>query len=160
MITGGLILFLAALSFTRKGENRYSILVFAALCGLFQYASDNLGESWGYAYYLGAAVTDLLIILAISNTTKPTQTIINLQKLALWFIYVNAFGWVIYELYYPPVIYDALSLALFISVIIISIKKGGGNVGIFSNNRNDLAFYCGYIRSHSEMQSNKEKSSP
>ena len=157
MITGGLILFLAVLSFTRKGENRYSILVFAALCGLFQFASDNLGESWGYAYYLGAAVTDLLIILAISNTAKPTQTIINLQKLALWFIYVNCFGWVIYELYYPPMVYDALSLALFVSVIIISIKKGGNNVGIFANFSNDSAIYCGYTSSNSQMQRNKEK---
>lgn len=157
MITGGLILFLAVLSFTRKGEDRYSILVFAALCGLFQFASDNLGESWGYAYYLGAAITDLLIILAISNTTRPTPTIINLQKIALWFIYTNFFGWIIYELYYPPMVYDALCLALFISVIICAIKKGGSNVGILADNRNDLAVYCGYNSSNSTMQIDREK---
>jgi len=157
VITGGLILLLAVLSFTRKGENRYSILVFAALCGLFQYASDNLGESWGYVYYLGAAIADLVIILAISNPIKPTITIINLQKIALWFIYANLFGWIIYELYYPPMVYDAICLALFISVIICAIKKGGNNVGYFADSRYDPSVYCSYNSSNSKMQSDKEK---
>jgi len=157
MITGALILFLAVLSFTRHSENRYSILVFAAICGLFQFASDNLGESWGYVYYLGAAIADLLIIIAISKPVKISATIINLQKIALWFIYTNVFGWIIYELYYPPMVYDALCLALFISVIIVAIRKGDDNVGMLANYSNDSTVYCGYNGSNTQMQINRKK---
>lgn len=158
MITGVLILFLAALSFTRHGENRYSILIFAALCGLFQFASDNLGESWGYVYYLGAAIADLLIIIAISKPVKLTATIINLQKIALWFIYANTIGWIIYELYYPPLIYDALCLALFISALFVAVKKGGSSdLGNFANNSNGFTIFSGYNNRHTQMQINKKK---
>jgi len=158
MITGALILFLAVLSFIRHGENRYSILIFAALCGFFQFASDNLGDSWGFAYYLGAAIADLLIIIAISRPIKLTATIINLQRIALWFIYANTMGWIIYELYYPPLIYDALCLALFISALVVAVKKGGnGDLGNNTNNSNDFAFYSGYNSCNTYMQIHKKK---
>jgi len=158
MTTGLLILFLAALSLTRKDEDRYSILVFAALCGFFQFASDNISDSSGYSYYLGAATIDLLIITLISKAVKPTATLINLQKIALWFIYANTVGWVIYELYYPPIFYDALCLVLFVAAIYVAGKKGGNcDLGSFTDNSNDFAFYRGYNTCNTQMQKNQEK---
>lgn len=155
MITGILILFLALLSFARKGENRYSILVFAVLCGFFQYTTDNLGDADGYIYHLGAAITDLVIIIALSKTIKLTPTIINLQKIALWFIYTNVLGWIIYEFYYPPLIYNALCLALFISALVVAAKKGGS--GYVGYNSNDFVFHGGYNSGNTAMQSHKKK---
>jgi len=158
MITGLLILFLAALSFVREGENRYSILIFAAFCGFFQFASDNLGESWGFVYYLGAAITDLLIIMAISKPIKLTLTIINLQRIALWFIYANTIGWIIYELYYPPLFYDALCLALFIAALVVAVKKGGnGELGDITDYSNGLTVRSGYNFRNIQVQGHKKK---
>ena len=158
MITGFLIVALAALSLTRKDEDRYSILVFAALCGFFQFISDDISDSSGYAYYLGAAIVDLLIIILISKAVKQTATLINLQKIALWFIYTNTAGWITYELYYPPIFYDALCLVLFVAAIYVAAKKGGNrDLGSFTDNCNDFAVYRGYNTCNTQMQKNQEK---
>jgi hypothetical protein len=158
MITGILIICLALFSFTRSGENKYCVQVFAVLCALFQILSDNLGDSSGFIYYLFAAIIDLLIIIVISKPVKITETIIDLQNIALWFIYANTIGWVIYELYYPPLIYDSLCLALFISALVVAIRKGGGeDVGRITNIGNDFAVYSGYNSRNPQVQINKEK---
>ena len=158
MITGVLILSLALLSLIRSGENRYNILVFAALCAAFQFLSDNIPDERWNLYYLAAAIIDLLIIIVISKTVKITQTTIDLQLIAKWFIFANAAGWVIYELYYPHYLYDTICLALFISALIVAVKKGGSSdLGSITDFSNDTIIHSGYNSCNTQMQINKKK---
>lgn len=155
VLLGALIIAMALLSFTRHGKDRYIILAFAALCGFFQLISNSLGN---YQYYLGAAITDLIIINLISKIVKPTATIINLQKIALWFIYVNTIGWIIYELYYPPFLYNTICLALFISALVVAVRKGGDSgLGSITSNSNDFTIRGGYNSCNTQMQVYKKK---
>lgn len=127
MLTGVLIFLIAVCSVRYHNQDRRSILIFAALCGIFQHFHNNIYYLTGFQYYLGAAFVDLAIISVLSRISRPTTTILALQKACLYFIYLNLFGWIIYELYYPPTLYILLCGGMFIMILIATFKKGNKN---------------------------------
>lgn len=139
-------------------KNKISILIFAAICGFFQFFHNKIYYLVGSDYYLGAALIDLSIIYFLSTISSPTKLICMLQKACLWLIYMNLFGWIIYEAYIEPLIYNILCESLFVAVLLISINKrkkdGLDNNSIYSNSG---LFFSNNPSCALEVQINKEK---
>lgn len=157
MTTGFLIVLIAICSVRYCGQERLSILIFAAICGFFQLFHNEIYYLVGFEYYLGAAIVDLIIITVLSKVSAPTKVIVSLQKACLWFIYLNLFGWVIYEAYIDPLIYDVLCQSLFVAVLLASIntrkEDGLGDSEIYSDS--GLFFGNNYSRAL-EVQGHKK----
>lgn len=161
MITGLLILLIAICSVRYYEQDRQSILIFAALCGFFQFFHHEIYYLVGYQYYLGAAIADLLIIEALYRVKKPTKAICTLQRACIWFIYLNLFGVIIYEAYIDPLVYNILCQSLFVAVLLAFIntgkKDGLGNHSLHSNSG---LIFCGNHSYALKIQGNQEAQRP
>jgi len=134
MITAILITLIGVLCFTRSSENKYSIMVFASLCWVFQVIGKYIPAEHGAFYYLGAGITDVLIIKLLCKVRKVTQLIIDIQTISLMFVFINLIGWVIFEEGYKSTLYDAACSSLFIVTIFVILDKGRKNeLGITSD---------------------------
>lgn len=157
MTTGILILLIAIFSIRYCEQEKQSILIFAAICGFFQFFHNEIYYLVGVKYYLSAAFADLFIIHLLSKISRPTNLILAIQKACLWFIYLNLFGWITYEAYYKPLIYNFLCESLFVAVLFASINKrkkdGLGNHSIHSNSG---LLFGGYPSCALEVQNHKE----
>ena len=157
MLTAILIVLIGLLSMRHSGENRYAILLFAIMCGSFQIFHENILYLVGYQYYLGAALIDSLIIVLLSKTINLTSTIISLQSISLCFIYVNLFGWLIYELYIGPIMYDSLCAALFLAALFESARRGkSDDLGNFTAYNGSHFFFIHHNISSHALQDNKK----
>ena len=156
MISGLLIFLIALCSLKYYEQERRSVLIFAAICGFFQFFHNEIYYLVGFKYYLGAAFADLLIIQFLSKVSNPTKAICALQRACFIFININLFGWVAYELYYESIIYDLLCQALFVAILIASIntrkKDGLGDIKI---HRNSSLIFGGNPSRSFKMQDNK-----
>jgi hypothetical protein len=151
-----IIVSIAIVSIFKNKDETFSLLVFASLCGAFLLIAKALPHSADRFYYLLAAATDLIIIISISRIEKLTDMIIQIQEIAKYFIFANLFGWVIYELYFKPELYNNICLALFIATLIVSIQRGGYNaLGYYRNNSHFCEFFGDHYNSSNAVQSDK-----
>lgn len=81
-----------------------------------------LNEATGFLYYFSASLANLLIIFMIL-LSSCSQMAKRLSIVLLASISVNFYGWVIYELYYPPITYNNLYIVLYIWAIIVLVSK-------------------------------------
>lgn len=161
MISGLLILLIAICSRRHYKQDKQSILIFAAICGFFQFFHNEIFFLIGFKYYLSAAFVDLFIIHLLSKIHTPTNNTYMLQKACLCFIYINLFGWVLYEAYYEPLVYELLCYSLFASILFISFKKGKKNVlGNHSIHINSRHIFSSDNSRALEVQRNKEAQRP
>lgn len=119
--------------------------IFVILTGAYSVPAWFIPESQGLVYYLGAAVTDLLIIFMINYLKLTSSIAIKLQRISKLFIAVNFIGWVFWMLYTKPFIYNSLSSILYLSAIFFiltnrnsknaddSDRLVSGNVRFFSD---------------------------
>ena len=105
--------------------NKLAVYIFGLLAALFGLIGEYIPDSLGYFYYIGAGLTDLLVIYILSRIAHPTKLISKIQELCICFIAVNFAGWVMFMAYMEPIYYTALCFLLYSRMIIIT--KGDGN---------------------------------
>lgn len=109
----------------------------------------------GLSYYGGAALFDLAIIIATSGIRPLPQMVLSLHKICLVSILANFMGWVIWFLYFPPIIYDISFVVIYTWALITLIKRSGLDVGgytldswavCFCFNSSTWRSYCSYYK--------------
>lgn len=102
-----------------------------------------MAELDGISYYVSAAIFDSAIILFLGKYKHEYMLASDLQKLAFISILLNAYGWVIYMLYLPPMTYNAAFIAFYaFSIYVLLRREGKKNVG-----DNSVGFWWSHIRS-------------
>ena len=115
---------------TQPNANRlFAALVFAGLT----LAHDlYLSDLDGLAYYGSAALMDLAIIILTSGIYPVPAMVVRLHQICLFSIIANCAGWVMWQAYLPPTVYDAMFVFIYIWAVIAMIKKDSGDVGGYS----------------------------
>ncbi len=144
--------FIAMLYLNAVGK--LSVYIFCAAVSIFNAIGFYIPDEYGVYYYLLAALTDLLIIYSLSRIKKPTKTTIIVQRWCAVFIANNLIGWVIYMMYYPPVIYAYLCSATY-ALILLTIIKGQRN-GNINMDWNRASFFSTNYNGVIAMSSNKK----
>lgn len=156
MISNYLIFLIALSAIFNTKQSRLSLLCFSFLCAVMMLVDIHITATFHPYYYLVAALTDLVIILTLSKIAKPNEMVIFLQQASLLFIYINLFGWVTYELYIDPFVYNILCESLFVIILLVSsrgIRNGMGNHSIYRNR----SFFFGNISPRTcEIQRNEK----
>ena len=88
-----------------------------------------LSDYDGLLYYGSAALFDLAIIILTSGINPVPKMVLSLHKICVASILVNLLGWVIWFFYFPPLIYDAAFVALYVWALITLINRSGLDVG-------------------------------
>lgn len=130
-----------------KDDRRYPILVFFGVLAAYKIIYE-ISPITGAFYYLISSISLGFAVFLLSKIPNPTKITLRLEDVAMLLILCNAFGVVIYELEYEPLIYDIISRLLLITAIVSTFWKGENSVGdsaihnytrvIFGHNRQGL----------------------
>lgn len=130
MIYSAITLLLASLfvvAFIQPNAPRFfAALAFVAITLLHELFLSHYD---GLLYYGSAALFDLAIIIATSGIRPVPEMVLSLHRICLVSILANFLGWVIWFLYFPPLIYDASFVAIYAWALITLIKRNGLDVG-------------------------------
>lgn len=90
-----------------------------------------LSQLDGFLYYGSAAILDGLVLSALA-TLKQSALSRKIQIICAMSISLNAFGWILWVLYAPPVAYNSAFMCLYIFAcfIIGGRRADGGSVSI------------------------------
>lgn len=78
----------------------------------------------GEAYYIAAAFSDLGIVILLKFIYDDLAR--KLQFVCLLSILVNFTGWLMWFLYYPPLVYNVVYLLVFLIAIYFLLTNSGG----------------------------------
>lgn len=139
------LIVLAALQPT--DERMYVAFLFAGLSAAHHVILYKVD---GIAYHGSAALIDFAVVMFSLRLRILSDAIMLLQNLCIASIFVNAMGWVAWMLYTPPAAYNITMLVLYVTAIIILLKRetrhdygdnpvgvGGGYFRAFHNPRSD-----------------------
>lgn len=125
-----LIYALVVVAFTQPNAPRlFAAVVFVGVLSLHE---AFLADVDGWLYYASAALFDLLIMAFLSGINPVPRMVVSLQRLCLASIVVNALGWVIWFLYFPPWPYDLACAAVYACALYILIRRDRADVGGFT----------------------------
>jgi len=137
-----------------NNENKLAVCIFSLAVLMFDIVDNLIPKS---LYYIGAAVTDLIIIVALTRFAHPTELIVKLQNISIRFIYINLFGWFSFMLYFSPNAYNLLCAALYAWTLITIFR--GRDKNVLGNNavgRRRLGFRSHDYPSGDTMQTNQK----
>ena len=141
MITALLALIFIASVIQPNRQRLFAGLVYSGLL----VANDLiLFEKEGFAYYGGSALFDLAAIIVISCTVKVSSMALTIQKICLASICLNFFGWVMWMLYMPPVMYNSLFIALYVCALLTLITRNKSDVGEYKLDSRSSRFRPNY----------------
>lgn len=99
-----------------------------------------LSDYDGLFYYGSAALFDLSIIIAISGIRPVPEMVLSLHRICLVSILANFLGWALWFSYFPPLIYDAAFVSIYVWALITLIKRSGRDVGGYTLDSWDTCF--------------------
>jgi len=126
IITILMVLIIATAFIQPNAPRLYAAVIFVGATALHELFFSDYG---GLQYYGSAALFDLAIIILTSGINPVPKMVLSLQKICIVSIIANLAGWVIWFLYYPPIIYDLAFVAIYAWTLITLIKRTGINVG-------------------------------
>lgn len=107
----------------------FAVLIFASVTLLHDFFMKSFD---GLAYYGGAALFDVAIIILTSGINPLQKMVMTLHKVCMVSILANAAGWVMWMLYMPPGVYDFSFLIIYTWALITFIARDGADVGGFT----------------------------
>lgn len=125
-------------------ENLITCLIYAvALVGVLQPSAPRLfvgalfglgilshevllSDLEGLAYHGSAALLALLVVVVTGGIDPVPRMVIQVHKACMAFILVNAAGWWVWWLYWPPALYDGAVAAVLAWSLWTLIEGGGG----------------------------------
>jgi hypothetical protein len=114
-------------AFVQPNAPRFYACVIFISCNFFH--SFFLSHYDGMLYYGSTAFINLVVILITSRINPLPKMVIMLHKICITSIVINFFGWVIWFLYYPPIIYNVTFVAIYAWTLITFINRSGDYVG-------------------------------
>ena len=124
MITALVALILVASVIQPNRQRLFAGMVFSGLL----IANDLLlFDKAGLLYYAGSALFDLATIILISCVVSSMA--VSIQKICIASICLNFFGWVMWTLYMPPVVYNSLFAVLYVCALLTLITRNKTDVG-------------------------------
>ncbi len=127
MIITVLIWLIIVMAFFQPNAPRlFAAITFVGITALHELFFSNYE---GLYYYGGAALFDLFIIILISGINPVPKMVLTLQKICIVSMLVNLLGWILWFLYYPPLIYNVSFIGIYIWVLITLIKRTECYVG-------------------------------
>ena len=124
--------------------NRQRLFAGLVYSGLLIVNELLLFNETGLTYYAGSALLDLAAIIIISHAAKVSSMAVNLQKICLASIILNFFGWVMWMLYMPPVMYNSLFIALYVCALLTLITRNKSDVGEYKLDNRNFGFRTNY----------------
>ena len=101
-----LVLLITLIFLTIPLRTRFTASTLIGMYLLYQAFVVNLD---GLLYYGGAATIDLIVAVFLLNMEKRHVTV---AYLAILSIFVNFFGWMLYENHYDPMLYNTVALTV------------------------------------------------
>lgn len=137
---------LACLILVKEGDSKYCVSVVASTTLFFEIFGEYICNDNGSTYYASVALVELLTIHLLTYVKVINKLVIDMQNVLLWFIVAHIVGWVLYEYWFTPDIYNTLCLALFIIMFITMLRSGSGqDVGTTTLRRNWAYIFSRYI---------------
>lgn len=128
--------------------------VFCLITFLCSVVGYYVPDSQGQLYYIGAAISDLMIALLIGKEAIISRLTLKLQRVCAYFIVLNFFGWSLWMLYLPPTAYNWLSTALYLyTITTIVTQKGISCVG----NNKLASWLSGFSSNHCPRLGNQQR---
>lgn len=125
-----LICLIIAMAFIQPNAPRlFAAVIFVGVTALHEVFFSDYD---GLQYYGSAALFDLAIIILTSGINPIPKMVLSLQKICIVSIVANLVGWILWFLYYPPLLYDLAFVVIYAWTLIILIKRNGLNVGGYS----------------------------
>lgn len=81
-----------------------------------------LADADGFAYYGSAALTDLIVVVLLHKLAPLSKMVLELQRLSIVSICINALGYVFWFAYLPAWPYDSAMIGLFALVLWVLLK--------------------------------------
>lgn len=153
-----LICVIGLISLLKNDSESRPFLLFSTLCGVMILFDLLITEELYPFYYLTSAIFDLLIMIVITKLDHTKKSTLTLQKICIAFIITNFIGWIMYELYIRPVIYNYTCEVLYSLVLFTLIRTSKEN-GFFDNSNifNNKFFYLFDNQSVKLLQNIKKK---
>jgi len=100
-----------------------------------------LGQETGFIYYFSAALCSIAIMPVIAMLGNFGRFTRNLLMICMSAAILNASGWVLYELYFDPIVYNNLFLVLYSIAIALMLNEEINDKTI--NHRRSFGFFGG-----------------
>lgn len=88
-----------------------------------------LADLTGLQYYGSAALFDLLIIVLTSGISPIPKMVLSIHKICIASMLINAVGWTLWLLYFPPIAYSIAFLCLSVWTLAVFTKRDKADVG-------------------------------
>lgn len=125
MLTFVLILLALASAFQPNAGRLLAACIFSTLTILYGGISSGLV---GSEYYIGAAMTDLVILILISGVYPMPSLVGRLQAVCIASIVLNFLGWSMWFFYLPPLAYDWAFIGLYVYAVYALVKRDHDDV--------------------------------
>ena len=130
-----LIIILVVLSLFQPSRERTLIsITFSLSCLIHLLWCDSLN---GMLYYLSAGVFDLIVLLAVCVYAKPSKFTDCMVLICVFSLFLNFYGWRIYESYMEPTSYNIAFHILYMFAVYTLLKRDWKNDALY----NWLAFF-------------------
>lgn len=83
-----------------------------------------------FGYYGYGVLSNVTVVLAIKNMAQTDRIDILIQRCCLAFALVNALGYLIWHIYWPKEIYNALCSVLYLTLIFITFRGGSDGCSV------------------------------
>ena len=149
MITNLFLIAITLLVFYQPVGTRYNVaIIFASITLAFDCFCSSLP---GELYYFCAAIADLGIVFCIYKLKTYDWLAESLQRLCLISVVLNLLGWIMYEMYLPPNLYN-LSFIIFYGASVIVLTLGGSKRDNTRASSDPARFFLDHITCHSIHQ--------
>lgn len=122
MIVSILIFIITILSILQSDKRRMTALVYSLLVLIHEIFFQGLN---GYWYFITAALMGVSIMVIIANLQYTTKLTENLMKISFCFIIVNFIGWLMWMTYIDLLLYQYVSILLYITAIVSLLNWDG-----------------------------------
>lgn len=157
MITMLILLIFVAVLLQPNATRFYAAFLFAGATITHDLALSHLD---GFAYYASAALFDLGIIALTSGISPIPRMVISLQRICLASILLNFAGWLMWLLYFSPVLYDTMFTLIYSWALIIMLVRNNTDVGSYSRSSWHSCFRFDRFKRHTNHSENSSKAQP
>ena len=128
MIVDYFVLAIMLLALCQSKKRRAAALVFA---GINLYHGLCMAGFSDHRYFISGAFLAMLIIGVTANLPTVSKLTIDIQRICIADIIINAAGWVMYEFYLDPFIYNMAFTLLYSWAIVVLLKDEGLRYGAY-----------------------------
>jgi len=109
-------------------DSRSGFFAAAAYVTITLLHDQVFGDLTGWLYYFTATYFDLGVILLLAGIQGVSKMILRLQLISIASMVMNLAGWLMYEAYYPPDLYNMGFIVIYVLAVITIFNRDRDNV--------------------------------